>query len=97
MSQQTKTPAPPVAAPATTEDLSKAIEQAVERQPDEEVKTVRVFGDRYRCNWWVREKASQALYLNSARIRRSRFLRVTRRDDKLIIEDLSQNSSPGIE
>ena len=77
------TPTPPAA-----EDLSKAIEQTVETQADEQVEVVRVFGDRYRCNWWVREKAAHWLSCTSGRIRRSKFLRVTRAADRLLIEDL---------
>ncbi len=50
----------PVKAPTASEDLSKAIEQSVERQHDEQVKSVRLFDDLYRCNWWVLDKAPTA-------------------------------------
>jgi hypothetical protein len=90
MTQDTQTGSKPAAQPQpAVEDLSAAIEQAVDRQPDEEVRSVRVFGDRYRCNWWVREKATQAWFLTTGKIRKSRFLRVTMAADKLVIEDLS--------
>jgi hypothetical protein len=72
------------------EDLSDAIEQAVARQPGEEVRSVRVFGDRYRCNWWVRERASDAtFFLSTKRISRSSFVRATRSGDEVVIEDLT--------
>lgn len=78
-------PSAPVA-----EDLSEAIKQAVEKKPDEEVRIVRVFGDRYRCNWWVQDPAPETmLALSTGKIRRSRFLRATKTGDTLVIEDLS--------
>src|SRR6188768_1309773 len=52
----TKTKRPAVAPkPPAVEDLSKEIEQSVERLADERVRAVRVFDDFYRCNWWVRD------------------------------------------
>ena len=72
------------------EDLSKAIEHALDKQPDEEVKTIRVFGDCYRCNWWVRDHSSHTMFaFSTGFIRRSRFLRASRDGEKLVIEDLS--------
>ena len=72
------------------EDLSDAIRQAVKKQPGEEVRTVRVFGDRYRCNWWVRDRASDTTFsLPIGRISRSSFLRATKTGDKVVIEDLT--------
>jgi len=72
------------------EDLSDAIKRAVKRQPGEEVKIVRVFGDRYRCNWWVRDWASDGAFsLAVGRISRSSFLRATKTGDKVVIEDLT--------
>lgn len=71
-------------------DLSRAIEQTVPKLADEEVRSVRVFGDRYRCNWWIRDTASHAMFaLTTGRIRRSSFLKVTKTGDALVIEDLS--------
>ena len=59
---------------------------------DADVKTVRVFGDCYRCNWWVREKGSAPVFLefSTGRISKSRMLRVTREADRLVITDLSK-------
>jgi len=71
------------------DDLSQAINQSVEKQPDEEVRSVRVFEDRYRCNWWTRQKTTDWLSSTSGVIKRSKFLRVTLVANKLIIEDLS--------
>jgi hypothetical protein len=80
---------PDVQAKQATEDLSQAIDLMMERQPDEQVKSVRVFGDRYRCNWWVREKTGHWMSLCTGVIRKSRFLRATQTAGKLLIEDLS--------
>jgi hypothetical protein len=90
MTQESKTPKQQAGrtSPAT-DDLSQAINQSVERQPDEEVRSVRVFEDRYRCNWWVREKTTHWMSFATGEIRKSKFLRATQQADKLIIEDLS--------
>ena len=61
----------------------------IEKKPDEQVKSVRVFGDYYRCNWWVREKTGQGISFSTGAIGRSKFLRVTQLAGKLVIEDLS--------
>ncbi len=70
------------------EDLSRQIEQSMERQPDERIKAVRVYDDYYRCNWWVQDKTPHALWLVTGVIRRSRFLRVTKTGDGLLIDDV---------
>jgi hypothetical protein len=80
--------------PAPPADLSREIEGAVPREPRDRVRCVRVFGDRYRCNWWapaddempngMAEWAVTAMH----RVRRSRFLRATGRGGRLVIEDL---------
>ena len=74
------------------EDLSEANDQMMERQPDEEVRSVRVFEDRYRCNWWVRHKTTDWLSFTTGVIRKSKFLRATQTGGKLVIEDLSNHS-----
>ena len=75
---------------AEHEDLSEAIKRMVKRQPGEELKIVRVFGNHYRCNWWVRDPAADAAFsLAIGRIGRSSFLRVTRTGDEVVIEDLT--------
>ena len=73
---------------SANEDLSEAIEQSVEKQPDEEVKVVRVFHDRYRCNFWVRDKIPQAMFTSGV-IRRSTFFKARKTPDGVVIEDLS--------
>ncbi len=82
-----KRPAPQ---PTATADFSEAIEQTMQRQPDEEVRCVWLFEDRYRCNWWVRGKSNNWLSFTTSVIRKSVFLRATRKADKLVIEDLSK-------
>ena len=71
-----------------SEDLSKAIEQTVERQPDEQVRSVRLFDNFYRCNWWVQDKTPHPVWLTTGKIRKSSFLRVTRAGDALRIEKI---------
>ena len=90
MTQESNTPKQQsgLTSPAT-DDLSEAINQSVERQADEEVRSVRVFEDRYRCNRWIRQKTTDWLSSTTGIIRKSKFLRATQVADKLIIEDLS--------
>lgn len=82
-----KTPA--VRPDPAAEDLSEAIAQAVETQADEKAIVVRVFGDHYRCNWWVRETTAHWMSHITGSIRRSCFLRATKHHGKLILKDLS--------
>jgi hypothetical protein len=77
---------------AATEDLSEAIEASLEKGSGEEVRSVRVFDDHYRCNWWVRDGAPGPTYLNTGRIIRSKFLRAIMTGEKLVIEDVSSHS-----
>ena len=87
MSKEIKTDQAPLAPAGATTDLSDAIEGAVERGPGEEVRSVRVFDDHYRCNWWVRDGAPGGpAYLDVGRIVRSKFLRATMSGEKLVIE-----------
>jgi hypothetical protein len=81
--------APGAGATATPDDLSAAIEGSIDKQPGEEVRTVRVYGDHYRCNWWIRDITPGPAYLHVGRITRSKFLHVTRKGDDLVIVDLS--------
>ena len=90
MSKDIKTDQVPLAPAAATTDLSDAIEGSVERGPSEEVRSVRVFDDHYRCNWWVRDGAPGGpAYLDIGRIIKSKFLRATMSGEKLVIEDVS--------
>lgn len=77
----------PEPAPA---DYSEAIEQSLARRSNEELRCVRVFGDRYRCNWWRRDDgAAEEIAVRT--VVRSKFLRVTRTAAGLEIEDLSDS------
>ena len=81
--------AQPVAAEQAPLNLSLAIAQTMEKKADEHVKCVRVYGDRYRCNWWVQGDPDDWRSFGSGRISRSRFVRATMVGEKLVIEDLS--------
>jgi hypothetical protein len=90
--------APKPATPAAS-DLSREIEGAVPREPRDRVRCVRVFGDRYRCNWWAPATdealpAGMAEWAVSAmhRVRQSRFLKATSRANRLHIEDLGDDA-----
>ena len=77
--------------PPGNEDLSKEIEQAMNRLPDERIKVVRLFDNCYRCNWWAEDKASSsAFWLTAGTIRRSKFLRATMTSDGLVLDDGKQ-------
>jgi len=76
----------------TTSDLSQAIEGSVAKEPGEEVRSIWLFGDNYRCNWWRREASLGPEYLNLGKISRSKFLKATMADGKLVIEDLSRQA-----
>ena len=82
-------------------DLSREIERAVDREPLDTVRCVRVFGNFYRCNWWCRlnvprkgsDFAWAGILLDS--IRTSRFLTANMLAGKLVIEEVSGSvSSP---
>ena len=65
-------------------NLSEAIEQCIERWPGEQVKCTRVYGDRYRCNWFRGGEVGIA-----GRILKSRFLKVTLNKGTLDIQDVT--------
>ena len=79
--------------PLVTPDLSAEIALTVERLKGEKVKCRRIFGDNYRCNWLtVDEGAAQrgrSLALDTYRIRTSKFLRVKKVGEQLVIEDMT--------
>jgi hypothetical protein len=87
MSMTIELEAAPAAGAAATKDLSGAIEASIRREPQEEVRCVRVFGDNYRCNWWVRDPSPGPMYLNVGRIAKSRFFKATLAGGELVIED----------
>jgi hypothetical protein len=93
--EQTNQAVAPKPTAAAAGDLSREIERAVPREPQDRVRCVRVFGDRYRCNWWAPDRGeslpvAMAEWAVTAmhRVRRSRFLRATTRASRLLIEDL---------
>jgi hypothetical protein len=79
-------------------DLSRDIERAVDRQPLDRVRCVRVFADHYRCNWWSptpsvadqdrRDPTAAWAFAALHRVRQSRFLRATNTGGRLVIEGL---------
>jgi hypothetical protein len=69
------------------EDLSKEIENAMERRPHEQIRVVRVFENCYRCNWWAPDKSPQSFWLGSGTIRKSQFIKATKTNDRLLITD----------
>lgn len=79
--EKTANPPPPHA-----EDLSKEIELSMERQADERIKVVRLFGNCYRCNWWGPDKSEHPFWLATGTIRKSKFLRATKTSDGLVVE-----------
>jgi hypothetical protein len=89
MTKETKTAIAPTEQPVATGDLSEAIDGSIEKMPGEEVRSVRVYEDYYRCNWWVQDASPGPMYLNVGRITRSKFLRATMSGEKLVIEDMS--------
>lgn len=69
-------------------DLSKAINAAIEREPGEQVRSVRVFGDLYRCNWWT-SGGDDWISATTGRIRRSKLLRVVMNGECLVIDEVT--------
>lgn len=81
-----------LAEPTSNDDLSVEIARTVEKQPGDRVVCKRVFKSTYRCNWLAPDRspaASGSRFIDSYRIRDSRFLRVTRQDGRLQIEDIT--------
>jgi len=77
-----------------TPDLSAEIALTVDRNKGERVKCRRVYGDNYRVNWLELDarhsSRGRSLALETYRIRRSRFLRVKKVGEQLMIEDVTQ-------
>ena len=94
MSSEIITEAAPAPRAVEMKDLSKAIERSIGRESGEEVRIVRVFEDRYRCNWWTRDTTPGPTYFNTGRIVRSKFLKASMSGEELVIEDLSSTSLP---
>ena len=80
---------------AAEADLSAQIEQAVQKDPLDRVKCVRVFDDNYRCNWWAQPAVGTTGRDDSVwgavatqRVRKSRFLNVTTVAGELVIKEM---------
>ena len=83
------------APPAKQGDLSLEIERAVQRDPLDRVKCVRVFDDYYRCNWWSQPAGAPTNRDTSVwgsvatqRVRKSQFLNVTSVAGQLTIKEM---------
>lgn len=88
----------PPAAPVAEENLAAEIALTIARNPGEKVTCRRVFENHYRCNWWGAESTAAydnpgmyGLLVTTHRVRKSRFLRVTRTADGLVIKESSNN------
>ena len=73
-------------------DLSREIASQIEKLPDDQVTCRRIYGDNYRCNWWSAASASKydnpamdGLLVTTHRVRKSRFLHVTKTVTGLVI------------
>src|SRR3954470_6315505 len=80
------------AAPVAT-DLSAEIAAAIEREPGDRVRVTWISGRNYRCNWWAPGNATQydnptmpGLLITTHRVRKSRFLSVTKIGGSLLIK-----------
>jgi hypothetical protein len=94
----TATPATP-AAPAAGADLSIAIARAVDKRPGEHVRVRRVGVNTYRCNWVANDASRTGGDLQSLttwRIRESKFLRATKVQGRLVIEDATIRKTVGV-
>lgn len=75
-------------------DLSRQIEQMVERRAVDTVRCVHVFGDFYRCNWWSRRgnRPDGRNYdwagLMTDHVRQSRFFRATVSGEDVVLEEV---------
>jgi hypothetical protein len=77
-------------------DLSDEISRLVDKQPGDSVRCTLVCNDNYRCNWWAPQITSaydnpgmSGLLVTTHRVRKSRFLHVTRRGEGLAIEEVA--------
>jgi hypothetical protein len=91
--------APDPAVPSAEKDLSREIERAVVREPMDQVRCVRVFGNCYRCNWWSR-LANRRMRLDydwgglmTDYIRKSRFLTASMQTGELVIKEAGSDAT----
>jgi hypothetical protein len=94
MSEQSPQKDPAVAISRPDEDLSRKIEEVVERQPLDLVKCVRVFGNYYRCNWWSPAAVARGgldfawTGIMADIVRKSSFLSATINAGELIVKEI---------
>ena len=62
----------------------------MERHHDDRIKVVKLFGNCYRCNWWVQDKTPHPFWLATGTIRKSQFLRVTKTSERLNVEHVAE-------
>lgn len=87
-------PAHYMANPADTRDLSPEIIASVQKLPGDEVRCRRITPNGYRCNWWAPMATAgydnpgmSGLLVTTHRVRKSRFLYVTKQSGQLAIEE----------
>ena len=81
-------------------DYAGEILQQLEREPGDRVTCIHVFDDFYRCNWWVASDVPAGsgagstdartipwLAGSTRRVRKSRFVRATFVEGRLIVQD----------
>ena len=83
-----------------TADLSAEIIKSVERWPEDRVTCRRIGANTYRCNWWsAADKTGddnprmEGLLVTTHRVRKSRFLNVTKGLNGLVIVERSEVAS----
>ena len=76
------------------EDLSAEIVRCVEKRAGDRITCRRITANKYRCNWWSAADTTtydnpsmSGLLVTTHRVRKSRFLLVTRGDSGLIIDE----------
>src|SRR5580692_9733885 len=81
-------------APKPDQDLSRDIERMIGKEPHDRVKCVRVYGDRYRCNWWappvdkISSPAFNWAFVTTHQVRKSRFLNASMSSGQLVVEEV---------
>jgi hypothetical protein len=84
--------------PRSTPDLSAEIAGTIQKGKGERVRVTRVYGDNYRCNWLALDDGLEArrgttMPIETYRIRDSKFLRVTKAEGKLTIENVTHQNN----
>jgi hypothetical protein len=89
-------------AQGTSQDLSGEISRFVEKQPGDFIRCTLVCNDNYRCNWWAAQSTKgydnpgmTGLLVTTHRVRKSRFLHVTKSGDRLVIQEVGSKLHDG--